>query len=99
VGAPCPIEGIAFDSGAGIARVEVSTDGGTKWAEATLDRDLGRYSFRRFRMHWVPSSAGDVRLLVRATSTAGETQDATPNWNRAGYMRNVIESTTVRVTA
>jgi sulfite dehydrogenase len=90
-----PMEGIAFDGGAGIKMVEVSADGGNTWQEAKLDGDLGRYSFRRWRWAWTPATRGSYRLQVRATSNAGETQPTTPRWNRAGYMRNIIEEITV----
>jgi hypothetical protein len=33
--------------------------------------------------------------MVRCTSTSGETQPATPNWNPSGFMLNVIEQTPV----
>jgi DMSO/TMAO reductase YedYZ molybdopterin-dependent catalytic subunit len=97
VGAPCLLDGIAFDGGSGIQRVEVSTDGGTSWRETELGRDLGPYSFRRWRLNWRPEQVGQHRLLVRATSRSGETQPATAGWNRAGYMRNVIEEMAVDV--
>ena len=91
------IAGVAFDSGAGITRVEVSTDGGATWHEATLGNELGKYSWRRWRLNWTPNKAGDYRLLVRATNAAGETQRASSFWNRSGYLRNVIEETHVTV--
>lgn len=90
------IEGVAFDGGAGIKRVEVSTDGGATWNEATLGNELGKYSWRRWRLNWTPNKAGDYKLLVRATNAAGETQRAS-FWNRSGYLRNVIEETHVTV--
>jgi len=34
-------------------------------------------------------------LTVRCTSSGGEAQPDTPNWNRGGFMRNVIERTAV----
>ncbi len=91
------LEGIAFDGGAGIKRVEVSTDGGATWSDARLGADLGRYSWRRWRATWTPPGPGTHAILARATSTAGEEQRATPQWNRAGYMRNVFERVDVRV--
>ena len=36
-------------------------------------------------------------LMVRCTSSSGEAQPNTPNWNPAGFMRNVIEQTAVVV--
>jgi sulfite dehydrogenase len=94
-GQPFTLDGIAFDGGDGIRKVEVSTDGGT-WTEAALGSDLGRFSFRRWTAEWTPT-AGEHRLRVRATSGSGEEQPAVPRWNRSGYMRNVIEE--VRVHA
>jgi len=96
-GQVCWLEGIAFDGGDGIRRVEVSLDGGGSWREAELGDDLGRFSFRRWRLAWRPQVAGRPRLLVRAVNGAGETQAAEPGWNRSGYMRNVIEEWTVEV--
>jgi DMSO/TMAO reductase YedYZ molybdopterin-dependent catalytic subunit len=90
------IEGLAFDGGAGIKKVEVSTDGGATWSDARLDADLGRYSWRRWRATWTPPVAPAHAILARATSAAGEEQRATPQWNRAGYMRNVFERVDVR---
>ena len=94
-GAPYEVEGLALDGGKGIRRVEVSTDGGTSWAEARLERDLGNYSWRRWRFSW-PAAPGRHVLMARATNAAGERQTAS-QWNRSGYARKVIES--VEVTA
>jgi DMSO/TMAO reductase YedYZ molybdopterin-dependent catalytic subunit len=94
---PCELNGIAFDGGSGIKQVEVSTDGGQSWQEAKLDGDLGKYSFRRWRLAWRPGQRGQIAILVRATSNAGETQPASAGWNRSGYMRNVVEQVAVEV--
>ena len=96
-GKPCPLDGIAFDGGDGIRRVEVSTDGGQAWHDAELGVDLGRYSFRRWRWNWQPSAPGVYHLQVRAINNAGEGQPESAGWNRAGYMRNVIEKISVVV--
>ena len=89
------LEGLAMDSGHGIRKVEVSTDGGTNWSEAKLDKDLGKYSWRRWRSTWTPPRKGRHRLMVRATNNSGETQ-AVSQWNHSGYQRNVIEHMDVR---
>jgi sulfite dehydrogenase (cytochrome) subunit A len=93
---PCGIEGVAFDGGTGIAKVEVSTDGGRSWAAASLDPDAGRFSWRRFRYKWTPTSTGPQKLLSRATNVAGQTQ-VTKQWNRSGYARDVMDPTQVTV--
>jgi DMSO/TMAO reductase YedYZ molybdopterin-dependent catalytic subunit len=86
------IKGIAFDGGAGIKTVELSQDGGTSWRDATLGKNLGRYSFREWSVPITPLERGPLELRVRATSVSGETQPAEALWNPGGYARNVIES-------
>ena len=95
-GALFDIDGIAFDGGSGIKKVELSLDGGASWIETQLGEDLGKYSFRRWRHPWKPA-AGKYTLKVRATSNAGVTQRAEPNWNRSGYARNNVETLDVTV--
>ena len=95
-GTPIEVEGVAFDSGQRITKAEVSVDGGKTWNEAALDKDLGKYSFRRFRYKWPQPPQGTHTVMARATNAAGEAQ-TTEQWNRFGYGRNVIESATVTV--
>jgi hypothetical protein len=90
------LKGIAFDGGKGIKDVAVSTDNGTTWTPTKLGRDLGKYSFREWKLP-VKLIPGAHDLRVRATNNAGDTQPMDPGWNPAGYLRNVVE--TVRVTA
>ena len=94
-GRPVLLKGIAFDGGSGIKSVQVSADGGKTWQDATLGEDIGRYSFRAWQAP-VTLDAGEHVLKVRATSNAGETQPDKQPWNPSGYLRNVIETTTVR---
>jgi len=90
------LRGIAFDGGTGIKEVAVSTDGGKTWVPAKLGRDLGKYSFREWKLP-VKLAAGAAELKVRATSNGGDVQPTEPRWNPAGYLRNVIETTRVTV--
>ena len=90
-GQPVTLKGIAFDGGAGITEVQVSSDGGETWRRAQLGTDLGRYSFREWSATWTPASPGMHRVMVRAFNRIGESQGATPLWNPVGYLRNVIE--------
>ncbi|HXE52509.1 MAG TPA: molybdopterin-dependent oxidoreductase [Tepidisphaeraceae bacterium] len=91
------IQGVAFDGGSGISKVEVSTDGGKSWDAAKLGDDLGKYSFRRWRFDWSPTP-GSHQIQVRATSNDGQTQSEKPKWNRSGYARNVVEQMDVTVS-
>src|ERR1700738_3279856 len=59
------LKGIAFDGGKGIKEVAVSIDGGNSWTPAKLGKDLGKYSFREWRLP-VKFSAGNHELKVRA---------------------------------
>jgi len=93
-GRPLTLKGFAFDGGSGIREVAVSADGGTTWLPTRLGKDLGKYSFREWQLP-VTLAAGRHDLKVRATSNGGAVQPATASWNPAGYMRNVIETTSV----
>ncbi|MCB1844978.1 MAG: hypothetical protein KDI09_18580, partial [Halioglobus sp.] len=91
------LKGIAFDGGTGIRQVEVSLDSGRTWAAAALGENLGRFSFREWRLPATFASKGDVTLMVRATSNGGEVQPMEAGWNPGGYMRNVVEATRVTI--
>ena len=98
VGQPHEVNGLAFDAGKGIQKVEVSPDAGKSWSPATLDPDLGRYSWRRWRFRWTPATSGPATLMARATNASGEAQTS-QQWNRSGYARNVIESVSVTIAS
>ncbi len=91
------VQGVANDGGSGVRKVEISTDGGQTWSDATLGTDLGKYSWRRWQAQWTPSVKGTVRLMVRATAGDGQTQRSS-QWNRSGYQRDVIEHLDVVVS-
>ena len=97
-GAPVPVRGIAFGGDAGVARVDLSTDGGTTWRATMLGPDAGKYGFRRWQAQVTALASGMLALKIRCTNTKGETQRATPIWNPGGFMRNSIETTTLTVT-
>ena len=93
---PLLVKGIAFDGGAGIERVDLSSDGGATWAPAALAKDHGKYSFREWSAH-VRLGRGSHVLLARARSASGEVQPLTAVWNQSGYMRNVADPVRVVV--
>lgn len=95
-GRPVELKGIAFDGGYGITDVFVSANNGP-WRSAKLGDDLGKYSFREWRLQWKPEKSGNYDLKVRAINKIGQSQPDDPLWNPSGYMRNVVETT--RVTA
>jgi hypothetical protein len=91
-GGAVPLRGIAFGGDCGVAQVEISTDQGQNWQKTSLGRDEGKYSFRQWNTQIKAPQSGKLVLQARCTNTKGEAQPSQPNWNAAGFMRNVIES-------
>lgn len=91
------VRGIAFDGGHGIREVAFSSDGGRTWRVAELGADLGRYSFREWRIGFTPRERGRHTLMARALNRLGQSQPLEPLWNPAGYLRNVVEPVNVEV--
>jgi DMSO/TMAO reductase YedYZ molybdopterin-dependent catalytic subunit len=85
------VQGIAWDGGSGVQRVETSLDVGASWREARLDRDLGRYAWRQWQFELSPQTAGAQSLLVRAIARDGSEQPQALVQNPAGYHHNVIQ--------
>jgi DMSO/TMAO reductase YedYZ molybdopterin-dependent catalytic subunit len=90
------VRGIAFGGDTGLAKVLFSADGGGRWQEARLGPDHGKYSFRQWEARVRLASAGPHKLMIKALNSAGTAQPDKANWNGAGFMRNVIESVSVR---
>lgn len=96
-GQPVEVKGIAWDNGAGIQTVDVSSDEGQTWQTATLDQDMGRFSFRGFRHAFKAGAKGDMAILAKATNRQGATQVSQLIFNPAGYHNNVVSRVRVRV--
>jgi DMSO/TMAO reductase YedYZ molybdopterin-dependent catalytic subunit len=73
-GEPATIAGIAFAGDRGIARVEVSTDGGATWRDAELRAPLSPNAWVLWRLEWTPPAAGTFTVVVRATDGRGDVQ-------------------------
>jgi sulfite oxidase len=84
------LQGYAFAGGERhVTRVEVSTDGGGRWAEAELLGDQGRWAWRLWRAA-VELAPGRHELHARAWDSAAATQPehAATVWNPKGYVNN-----------
>ncbi|HKP22262.1 MAG TPA: molybdopterin-dependent oxidoreductase [Dongiaceae bacterium] len=57
----------------GVARVEVSADGGATFRTAALEPRQG-WSWQRFSLTWRPESRGEMRLSARAFDATGTSQ-------------------------
>jgi DMSO/TMAO reductase YedYZ molybdopterin-dependent catalytic subunit len=93
---PVTLTGKAWSGDGGVARVEVSSDGGATWAEARLDAALSPYAWRTWTFLW-HARAGLYALQVRACSADGELQPATQQWNFGGYGNNGVQRVNVVV--
>jgi DMSO/TMAO reductase YedYZ molybdopterin-dependent catalytic subunit len=96
-GTSIPLRGMAFGGDTGVAKVELSSDGGKTWQPTTLGKDHGKYSFRQWESNVSLPAQGNHSLTVRCTNLAGDVQPDAANWNTSGFMRNAIE--TVQLTA
>ena len=94
---PIEIQGVAWNEGSGIAKVEVSTDGGVNWQQATLKQDYGRFSWRQWQQVFEPKHPGEYRIMARATSQDGASQPLEPIPNPSGYHHNAVQKITIQI--
>jgi DMSO/TMAO reductase YedYZ molybdopterin-dependent catalytic subunit len=85
------IRGFAWAGEQAIERVEVSTDGGSKWKSATLSKEKVPFAWRLFHLEWQPVEPGYYTILSRATDSAGRVQPIVASWNPSGYLWNAID--------
>jgi DMSO/TMAO reductase YedYZ molybdopterin-dependent catalytic subunit len=67
----------------GVAKVEVSTDGGATWREAALGPQRG-WAWQKFHVAWTPEGTGAAVLMSRATAKRGAVQPAA-DWRNCIY--------------
>jgi sulfite oxidase len=92
------VHGAAWAGEADIAKVEISTDGGTTWSPAKLGHDQAHYAWRLWAYDWKPGKSGDYTILSRATDSQGRTQPFAAVWNPSGYLNNAIDQVKVHVS-
>jgi DMSO/TMAO reductase YedYZ molybdopterin-dependent catalytic subunit len=90
--APTTVRGIAFGGDCGVSSVDFSIDRGQSWHQAQLGNDEGKYGFRQWQAQLTLPAPGEYNLQIRCTNSNGVAQPDIPNWNPAGFMRNVNES-------
>jgi sulfite oxidase len=84
------VRGFAWAGEEAIERVEVSTDGGSKWQVAELTGPKLPFAWRLFKLDW-KAAPGYHSVLSRATDTAGRVQPVVAAWNPSGYLWNAID--------
>ena len=96
---PAEVSGYAYaGDDRGVARVDVSLDGGTTWLQADLDPPQGRWAWQLWRVI-LDLPPGQARITARAWDTTGATQPARPEhvWNPKGYVNNSWADVSVTV--
>jgi hypothetical protein len=91
------IRGFAWAGEEAIDRVDVSTDGGSKWHAAELRGTKLPFAWRLWKLDWRPAEPGYYTILSRATDSAGRVQPIVSAWNPSGYLWNAIDRVGVLV--
>jgi sulfite oxidase len=94
---PMVIRGFAWAGDQSIERVDVSTDGGSRWREASLTGPKLPFSWRLWHLDWQPFDPGYYTILSRATDSSGRVQPIVAEWNPSGYLWNAIDRVGVTV--
>jgi len=83
------VHGSAWTGDSEITKVELSTDGGSTWREATLLGESKPNAWRLWEFNWkTPITPGKQTLIARATDSLGRTQPALRDPDRGTYMIN-----------
>jgi len=86
--------GYAYAGDRGISKVEVSTDNGQTWQDATLKPSLATNTWTLWAFAWTPTKTGSYPIIARATDGTGGLQtslttDTFPNGATGYAMSNV----------
>lgn len=90
--------GRTWSGGGGIARVDVSTDGGVRRRPARLHDRPRADTWTRWSVTWKPDTPGATHLLARATDTAGRSRPDVAEANTPGYLFDAVVRHPVTVT-
>jgi DMSO/TMAO reductase YedYZ molybdopterin-dependent catalytic subunit len=92
------VYGAAWASDGEIAKVELSTDGGSTWNEAKLLGKSIQNAWRLWEFDWqTPGMPGKQILVARATDSLGRTQPVERDRDRGTYMINHLLPISVQI--
>jgi len=92
------VQGAAWTSEGDITKVELSTDGGASWTNATLVGESKPNAWRLWDFEWqTPAVPGKQTLIARATDSRGRTQPVHRDCDRGTYMINHLLPIEVQV--
>jgi DMSO/TMAO reductase YedYZ molybdopterin-dependent catalytic subunit len=92
------LAGRAWSGTGRIERVEVSSDGGSTWSDATVGEPVSRWAWTPWSFTW-HAEPGAYELSPRATDAAGNTQPLEQPWNLHGFANNTVQRVPVEVRA
>ncbi len=92
------LEGRAWSGWGSVERVEVSTDGGRSWEDATLGDPVSEFAWCGWTHDW-KAEPGEHELCVRTTDSTGREQPLEPIWNYDGFCNNAVQRVSVVVRA
>jgi DMSO/TMAO reductase YedYZ molybdopterin-dependent catalytic subunit len=91
--------GVSWAGENSVSRVDVSTDGGATWVDATLVGPQAPYSWTLWEYLWEADTPGEHTVLVRATSSGGRVQPADHDPLNGGYLIHHTRPLSLRVAA
>jgi sulfite oxidase len=91
------VHGAAWAGEADIAKVEISTDGGTTWNPVALAHEQAHYAWRLWVYDWKAGRSGNYTIMSRATDSQGRSQPSTAVWNPSGYLYNAVDQVNLHV--
>ena len=91
------IRGFAWSGNGEVSRVEVSSDGGNHWQDATLVGESEPSAWRQWEFVWEAYHSGHFILMARATDSEGNIQPMAIPWNFRGYANNAIHTIAIEV--
>jgi DMSO/TMAO reductase YedYZ molybdopterin-dependent catalytic subunit len=94
---PFVARGYAWSGRGDLERVELSTDGGGNWRNATLDEGITPYAWRQWHATIAPHRSGQIVLFARAVTTEGTTQPLQEVRNERGYENNAARPVRIEI--
>jgi DMSO/TMAO reductase YedYZ molybdopterin-dependent catalytic subunit len=100
MGEPLALRGHAWAGDLRVERMFVSTDFGTNWQRASLERPVNRLAWQRWSAAIDFPAPGYYEVLARAEDENQNSQPVVlPGWNPRGYLNNACHRIAVEVRA
>jgi DMSO/TMAO reductase YedYZ molybdopterin-dependent catalytic subunit len=84
------LRGRSWSGDRAVRRVDVSTDGGTRWHRAHTHGRADAAGWLRWELPWRPETTGPRTLLARATDARGVAQPDVAAYNTLGYLFGAV---------